>query len=140
MAKATIIHVYDAPVAKVFDVYADIENVQDISPNIESSKRLNKKHGLGGQRECDFGKNAGIHEEVTAFEKNKQIQFTGIKMWGAPMTKMVAVFDFHEENAKTTVTCEMDYDMKLGWIMNPIAKPMIRKNLKAMLLGAEGKL
>lgn len=140
MAVARTRHAYHAPKDQVFAVFADIGNVQDISPGIESSKRLNKKQGKGGQRECDFGKGAGVHEEVTAWKKNEWIQFTGIKFWGAPMKKMVADFRFTEADGTTTVECEMDFDMKMGFLLNPIAKGQMRKSIKAMLEGAEAKL
>lgn len=140
MAIASTSHTYDAPKDQVFAVFADIGAVQDISPGIESSKRLNKKQGKGGQRECDFGKGAGIHEEVTAWKKDELIQFTGIKFWGAPMKKMVADFRFTEDDGKTTVACDMEFDMKMGWLLNPIAKGQMRKAMKAMLEGAQAKL
>lgn len=140
MATASTTHTYQAPKESVFAVIADIGNVQDISPGIESSKRLNKKAGKGGKRECDFGNGAGIHEEVTAYKKNEQIQFTGIKFWGAPMKQMVATFDFAEDNGITTVNCAMEYDMKMGFILNPLAKGQMRKAIKLMLEGAESKL
>jgi hypothetical protein len=140
MAQAVINHVYPFPKTDVFKIFADIGAVQDISPGIESSKRLNKKQGKGGVRECDFGKGAGIHEEVTAFTKDQQIQFTGIKFWGAPLKEMVATFDFQEVDRKTTVNCVMDFDMKLGFLLNPIAKGQMRKSIKAMLVGADNKL
>lgn len=140
MANATASHNYTASKDKVWDIFADIGAVQEISPGIESSKRLNKKQGLGGRRECDFGKGAGIHEEVTAWKKGEQLQFTGIKFWGAPMRKMVATFDFSEADGTTTVACNMEYDMKMGWILNPLAKGQMRKAVKTMMAGAEAKL
>lgn len=140
MASVTVRRTYNAPKKAVFEVLADIGNVQDISPGIESSKRLNKKEGKGGVRECDFGNGAGIHEEVTAFTKDKQIQFTGIKFWGAPMRKMVATFDLSKEGNQTVVDCEMEYDMKMGFLLNPMAKGQMRKAIAAMLAGVDSKL
>lgn len=140
MTTVTVQHTYQAPKSQVFAVFADIGNVCEISPGIESSKRLNKKQGQGAQRECDFGKGAGIHEEVTQWKKDELIQFTGIKFWGAPMKKMVADFRFSEAGGTTTVACDMDFDMKMGWLLNPIAKGQMRKSIKAMLEGAQAKL
>jgi carbon monoxide dehydrogenase subunit G len=140
MATVTVTHTYTASKKAVFDVLADIGNVKDISPGIESSKRINETKGKGGARECDFGKGAGIHEEVTAFTDGKQIQFTGIKFWGSPMKEMVATFDFRKEGKQTIVDCGMDYDMKFGFIMNPMAKGQMRKAMAAMLAGVETKL
>ncbi len=140
MASIHVSHSYAAPKAQVWDIFADIGNVKDISPGIVESKRENKKQGLGGKRSCDFGKGAGIMEEVTAWKKGSRLQFTGIDFWGAPMKKMVATFDFTEADGQTTVTCNMDFDMKMGWLMNPIAKGQMRKAMAAMLAGAEAKL
>lgn len=140
MASITVRHVYNAPKTAVFGVLADIGTVQDISPGIESSKRLNDKQGKGGMRECDFGNGAGIHEEVTAFSKDKQIQFTGTKFWGAPMRHMVATFDLSKDGKQTVVDCEMEFDMKMGLLLNPLAKGQMRKAMAAMLAGVETKL
>ncbi len=140
MAIAQTQHIFDAPKDKVWDVFADIGNVKDISPGIVDSKRENKKQGLGGKRSCDFGKGAGVMEEVTAWKKGAQLQFTGIDFWGAPMKKMVATFDFSEADGKTHVSCVMEYGMKMGWLLNPIAKGQMRKAIKAMLEGADAKL
>lgn len=140
MAQVTITHAYAAPKDKVWEVLADIGNVQDISPGIESSKRLNKKPGKGAMRECDFGNGAGIHEEITAWKKGETMQFTGVKFWGAPMKQMIATFRFNKEGEGTVVDCTMEYDMKLGFIMNPLAKGQMRKAIASMLAGVETKL
>lgn len=140
MAAIHVSHAYSATKAQVWDVFADIGNVKDISPGIVDSKRENKKQGLGGKRSCDFGKGAGILEEVTAWKKGETLQFTGIEIWGAPMKKMVATFTFTEVDGKAHVACDMDFDMKMGWLMNPIAKGQMRKAMKAMLVGADTKL
>lgn len=140
MATFSISHVYSASKSAVWDIFADIGNVKDISPGIVDSKRENKKQGVGGRRSCDFGKGAGILEEVTAWKKGSQLQMTGVDFWGTPMKKMVATFDFTEADGKTTVTCTMDFGMKMGWLMNPIAKGQMRKAMQAMLEGADAKL
>ncbi len=140
MATIHVDHVYTASKTAVWDIFADIGNVKDISPGVVDSKRENKKQGVGGRRSCDFGKGAGILEEVTAWKKGTQLQLTGVDFWGAPMKKMVATFDFTEADGQTTVTCNMDFGMKMGWLLNPIAKGQMRKAMKGMLEGADAKL
>lgn len=140
MALMTTSRIYDAPKDKVWEVFADIGQVQDISPGVVSSKRLNKKQGKGALRECDFGKGAGIKEEITDYKKGERLQFTGTEIWGVPMKHMVATFEFTEADDKTIVAVGLDYGMKMGWLMNPIAKRMHRKAFDQMLEGAEKKL
>ncbi|MGB0652064.1 MAG: SRPBCC family protein [Thermoplasmatota archaeon] len=140
MALVAVARQYDAPKEKVWNVFADIGNVQEISPGIESSKRENKKDGVGAQRSCEFGKGAGITEEVTAWTDGERMQFTGIAFRKAPMKKMVATFDFKEQDGKTLVSCVMDYDMKMGFLLNPIAKGANKKAIKGMLDGVAAKL
>ena len=139
MALATVTHTYDAPKDKVWKVFADIGNVQEISPNIESSKRENQKKGQGARRSCEFGKGAGITEEVTLWKDGETLAFTGVEFRKTPMKHMVATFQFAELDGKTTVACAMDFSMKFP-PLNLIAKGQMKKNLKQMLAGAEKKL
>ncbi len=139
MASIQVSRTYAAPKDKVFAIFADIGNVSEISPGIKASKRLNEIAGLGGARECDFGGDAGIHEEVTAFVPDEKIQFTGVKIWGVPMKTMVATFDFNETGGGTTITMNMDFQAKYR-ILNPFMGMMNKKAIGAMLKGAESKL
>ncbi len=140
MAQFTVAHDYDHDVEQVWEIFADIGNVQEISPGVQASKRLNKKQGVGAVRSCDFGKGAGIHEEVTAWEEGKQIQFTGTKIWGMPMKSMVATFDFEPTQTGSRVSMTMQYEMKFGLLMNPVAKLKLKPGLRGMLVGADQKL
>ncbi len=139
MAQILVSRTYSAPKDKVFAVFADIGSVSEISPSIKASKRLNETQGLGGVRECDFGGNAGIHEEVTSFKDSEQIQFTGTKIWGVPMKSMVATFDFTESDGTTTVKMVMDFNAKFA-LLNPFMAMMNKKAIRGMLEGAESKL
>ena len=57
-----------------------------------------------------------------------------------PMRKMVATFDLTKEGKQTIVDCEMEYDMKMGFLLNPLAKGQMRKAIASMLAGVEAKL
>lgn len=140
MALAVTSHVYDAPKQKVWGIFADIGNVSEISPGIVASRRENKKQGRGAKRSCDFGKGMSVVEEVTAWQKGEQLQFTGVEFLRIPMKKMVATFNFAEADGKTTVTCAMEYDMKMGFLLNPMMKGRNRKAIRQMLEGAAAKL
>ncbi|MGB1585548.1 MAG: SRPBCC family protein [Thermoplasmatota archaeon] len=140
MASFTVSRLYDEPRSDVFAVFNDIGNVAQISPGLAGSKRENKKPGKGAVRSCDFGKGRGIKEEVTAWKKDELIQFSQVEVWGVPMNHMVADFVFEDIDGKTRVSATMDYDMKMGWLMNPIMKGQLRKGFVQMLDGAATKL
>lgn len=139
MAIVTAQHTYSAPKDKVFAVFADIGNVHETNPALKGSRRRNDTPGMGGRRECHFGGKAGIHEEVTAFAPGERIQFTGVKIWGVPVESMVATFDLAEEENRTTVMMNMDFQSSLR-LLNPILAAQNRKVMGVMLKGAEKKL
>ncbi len=139
MASFTVTRQYDVPKERVWALFADIPNVADFTPNITQSKALNRKRSLGAQRHCDFRGGAGVHEEVTAWEDGRQIRFEATKIWGMPMKKMVATFDFSGDGDGSEVSCLFEYNMKMGWIMNRLAKPGMKKAMQGMLDGAAEK-
>lgn len=137
MPSFTLSETFDAPRDKLWALFADYGNVADFHPGIESSCTLNDESGLGGLRNCEFGKGQGVTEEITTFEEGKAIAFTATEFRKMPMRELVGTFTF-EGDQPTKVTVEMKYRMKGGFVMDLMARPMMKKASMGMMDGARG--
>lgn len=139
MATISVIRTIDAPLKDVWGVLADYGNVHTFHPGIVDSKDTGSKIGLGGQRECEFGKGRGVTEEVVAWQVGKHLAFEATAFRKLPMTKMVGKFRFVGDGP-TTVEFVMEYRMKGGFIMDLMARGQMKKAGIGMLEGLQSRL
>ncbi len=139
MPIVTTTRTFNAPRTKVWEILADHGNVADFHPGIESSRRLDDKVGLGGTRACEFGKGQGVDEEVVEWDAGKTLAFKGIAFRKMPMQHLVGTFHLSGDKT-TTVRFDLDYRMKGGFLMDLMARGMMKKAGKGMFDGLEKKV
>ena len=133
MSQTTVIRAIDAPIDKVFDTVAHIENFSKAVPHIIDTEFLSDvKSGVGTRfRETRQmrGKEATTELEVTEYVENERVRLVA----DAGGTIWDTVFEVVPEADHVKLTATMDaraYKL-LSKLVNPLIKGFVQKGIEA---------
>lgn len=132
MSRTTVSRQIQAPIAKVFETVAHIENFQKVIPDITNVEFLSEeKTGVGARfietRNMN-GKSASVELEVKEYVPNDMIRIVS----DVHGTVWDTSFTVKNQGDKTELTMVMDANAYklLPKLMNPLIKGMIRKAIE----------
>src|SRR5262245_19253945 len=104
----------DAKVDKVWDVLANLENVQHYNPSVAKAQYVSTaRSGVGAARRCDMKDGAVIKETVIGWEANEAITMELTESpW--PVKNMRWKTVLQTDGNGTRVSQVLSYEMKMG--------------------------
>ena len=137
MGKVEAQIIIDAPVQKVWEVLADIGGVAKWAPTIKHAVTTSKANsGVGCERECDVAGFGKVTERFVKWEDGSHYTY---EVTGAgPMKLVRTTWSVRGAGNQSVATVSIRFRMKfgpLGVLMAPMAKVMMRKQVKLSLAG-----
>ncbi|MEN9523559.1 MAG: hypothetical protein RL065_1936 [Bacteroidota bacterium] len=118
----------DAPIEKIWNALANIDNLDKFDPTVKKSTVLTpEKSGMGAKRKVDMldGKN-WFEEKVTDFKPNETLAFQ-LTNCSFPIDGLKHSYSFEKVGNQTKVKQVMEYKVKFGFFGKLMDSLMIRK-------------
>ena len=130
--------VIDAPVPSVWQVLADIGNIDRWNPGVKASRLTSEKRGRGGSRHCDLRNDSYLAEEVVVWQPEKQLTMR-ITATNLPFAGADIHFKLEPTPAGTRVEVKPEYRIKYGVVGEILNYVLIQKSyckgMQALLAG-----
>lgn len=120
--------VIDAPIERIWEALAQIENLEKYDPTVKKSTAVTtEKKGIGAKRKVDMldGKN-WFEEKVTQFEENEKLAYE-LTACSFPINQLKHSYSFHKTGNQIKVIQVMEYEVKFGLFGRLLDLLMIRK-------------
>jgi len=127
--------VINAPVGKVWQVLADLEQVQYYNPLVARTHYVSaNKEGVGAARHCDFKPKGFSNERVTEWAPN---QLIGMEIFESsfPMRYTRWKTYLKKDGFGTRVTQDLEYEVKFGLFGKLLDALLMRKKYDTVLAG-----
>ncbi len=104
-----------APKARVWEVLADLETVQDYDGNVQRAHYLSEtREGVGAARQCDLPDGTSVHERVTAWHEGDGYSIAVVEDDEYDLTDQAVDFQLEEHDGGTAVRMNYSYELKPG--------------------------
>ncbi len=135
----------DAPLGKIWEALANIENLAKYDPTVKKSTAISTaKSGLGAKRKVEMqdGKN-WFDEQITAFKPEEALTYE-LTACSFPIHKLKHSYSFAQIGSQIKIEQQMEYEVKFGFFGKIMDALMIRKQfdrgIKLFLEGLKTKL
>lgn len=120
--------VINAPIEKIWEALANIEELEKFDPTVKKSSAVSQtKSGIGATRKVDMqdGKN-WFEEKVTVFKSNEALTYQ-LTDCSFPINGLKHSYSFEKSGNQTKVKQVMEYTVKFGLLGKLLDSLMIRK-------------
>ena len=127
----------DAPRSKVWEVVADLSQIQNYSAGVAKSFYTSEnREGVGASRHCDLKPFGAVEEAILEWKDGESYKIAIVPGKGAPPIKNAyGRFTIHDAGETARVEFELGWDMKFGPVGAIMNAMMVKSQFKKALSG-----